>query len=230
MAGVAQPLRLFLLAAVLGPSARAQPAPVATAAPVPSAPAAATSPEPPSSEKLARLFAGTPPRFDPPKPESAAAVSGTPAAAEQPRNSIVRLPTFVVRDKYRLPDDAHMLTPQARQEAIVKRYVGEPTGLDLMLNKYTINNTIWKRIPVLGTISNFGWNMRSGPVGERGQTYTSADPSAYSSSTSGDRIALDYSKIEAKRLYTEALGVSADVPPTKAKPKDEKPSSSTDEK
>ncbi len=140
-----------------------------------------------------------------------------PTATDQPRNSIVRLPTFIVRGNYRLPDEYHMLTPQARQDAVVKRYVGEPTGLDLLLNKYTLNNTLWKKIPVLGTISSFGWSTHSGADHEFGQVYTSSTP--------GDRIALDYSKIEAKRLYIEALGVSADVPPSPTKPKDEKTSS-----
>ena len=228
MAGVAQPLRLVLLAAALSPSAGAQSAPVSLVAPATSPPAALPTAASPASEKLARLFAGTPPKYNPPKPETSAPVSGTTSATDQPRNNIVRLPTFIVHESYRLPDDDHLLTPQARQDAIVKRYVGEPSGLDVLLNKSTVNNTLWKKIPVLGTISSFGWNMRSGPVGERGQTYTSATPGAYSSSTSGDRIALDYAKLEAKRLYLEALGVSADDPPAKAKPKDENPSSSND--
>ena len=187
-----------------------------------SSPAAEPVAAPPPSEKLTKLFAGTPPKFDPPKPETTAPVSVTTAATDQPRNGIVRLPTFIVRDKYRLPDDDHMLTPQGRQDAIVKRYVGEPTGLDLMLNKYTINNSIWKKIPILGRISDFGWSTHSAADKEFGQVYTS--------STSSDRIALDYSKIVGKRLYIEALGVSADVPPTKAQPKDAKPSSTTDDK
>jgi hypothetical protein len=134
-------------------------------------------------------------------------------ATDQPRNSIVRLPTYIVRGDIRLPDEYHMLTPQARQDAVVKRYVGEPTGLDLLLNKYTFN-TLWKKIPLLGPNSNFGWTSASGADGELGQVYSSSTPS--------DRIALDYSKIEAKRLYIEALGVNADVPPSPPKPKNEK--------
>ena len=160
--------------------------------------------EPTVSPKLTKLFAGAPPKFEPPKPETVAPAT-TPVASvtDQPRNTIVRLPTFVVRDSYRLPDDYHMLTPRARKDAVVKRYVGEPTGLDVLLNKYTIN-TLWKKIPVLGSISDWG-----SPNGDPSLSYS-------------DRIALDYSKIEAKRLYIEALGVSADVPPSPAKPKDEK--------
>lgn len=203
MAGTAYFVRLGLMAALLSSIARGQGAPATPAVPTP--PAAAVA-EPPASPKLTKLFAGTPPIFDPPKPETAApAPSPVAGTADSPRNTIVRLPTFIVRDHYRLPDDYHMLTPQGRRDAIVKRYVGEPTGLDVLLNKYTIN-TLWKKIPLLGSISVF-------------------DSMDYR-----DRIALDYSRIEAKRLYIEALGVSADVPPSKPKPKDEKPTSAADDK
>ena len=217
MAGFAHSLRLVLVATLLSAVARAQTSAPAAAAAA-QTPPVATEPSP--SPKLAKLFAGTPPKFDPPKPETVSAASAVTPAPDQPRNGIVRLPTFIVRDNYRLPDDYHMLTPQARQDAIVKRYVGEPSGLDVLLNKYTVNNTLWKKIPLLGAISSFGWSTHSGADHELGEVY--------SSSTPGDRIALDYSKIEAKRLYIEALGVSADVPPTK--PKDENPSSTTDDK
>ena len=202
MAGPAHSLRLLLLAACLSPVAPAQTA-------VPPAPTPTVT-EPPASPKLAKLFAGAPPKFDPPKPETSAR-DGVASPTDQPRNGIVRLPTYIVRDNIRLPDDYHMLTPQARQDAVVKRYVGEPGGLDVLLNKYTINNALWKKIPLLGRISDFG--TASGP-----------------SMTPGDRIALDYSKIEAKRLYIEALGVSADIPPAPAKPKDEKSASVPAEK
>jgi hypothetical protein len=86
-------------------------------------------------------------------------------------------------------DKNDVMTAQAREDAIVKRYVGDPSGLDVALNKFTIN-TVWKKIPLLGSISGFA------------------------SLTYGQRIALDYSRIEARRKYVEALGVSADVPPS----------------
>jgi hypothetical protein len=210
MAGSAFPLRFILLAACLGPVALRAETSVPASPVTPIAPTAPTgSTEPSASAKLAKLFAGAPPKFEPPKPESTASAA-TPATADQPRNGIVHLPTYIVRGNARLPDEYHMLTPQARQDAVVKRYVGEPTGLDVLLNKYTIN-TLWKKIPLLGPNSDFGWSTASGADREAGQVY--------SSSTYGDRIALDYSKIEAKRLYLEALGVSADIPPSPAKPK-----------
>jgi hypothetical protein len=199
MASPAPFVRLGLTAVLLVSIGRGQVAPVAPAVPATPAPAVT---EPTASAKLNKLFAGAPPKFNPPKPETAPDASAS-APADQPRNGIVHLPTYIVRGDTRLPDDYHMLTPQGRQDALVKRYVGEPTGLDMLLNKYTLNNALWKKIPLLGRISDFG--TPSGP-----------------SMTPGDRIALDYSKIEAKRLYLEALGVSADVPPSPTKPKDEK--------
>jgi len=176
------------------------------AAPVTAAPA-----EVPVSPKLEKLFGGDLPKFAPSKPEDA-----TPASAQPPRNGIIRLPTYIVREPRPIsPTD--VMTEKARSDALVKRYVGEPTGLDLMLNKYTFN-TLWKKIPLLGKHSNFGWATASG--GSDGFLVP-----ANSSMTYSDRIAADYSRIEAKRRYLEALGVSADVPPTKSAPeKDKKPS------
>ena len=213
MASPALFVRFGLTVALLTCAGRGQVAPVAPTAPATPGPAASAPVfEPPASPKLNKLFAGTPPKFDPPKAQSAPPASVGPKA-DQPRNSIVRLPTYIVRGDTRLPDEYHMLTPQARQDAVVKRYVGEPTGLDLMLNKYTIN-TLWKKIPLLGAHSDFGWTSGSGADGDLGHVYSSSTPS--------DRIALDYSKIEGKRLFIEALGVSADVPPSPSKPADEK--------
>jgi len=177
MAGLAYPLRLGVLAALVAATGWAQ-----AAAPV--APAAA---DPPVSPKLARLFGGAPPKFHPPEtPEAAPA----PASGEdQPHNEIVRLPLFLVREP-RPIEKNDVMTAQAREDAIVKRYVGDPSGLDVALNKFTLN-TVWKKIPLLGPNSDFA------------------------SLTYGQRIALDYSRIEARRKYVEALGVSADVPPAK---------------
>jgi len=165
------------------------------------APVAAPPAEVPVSPKLEKLFGGDPPKFVPPKPEASASVSSQP-----PRNGIIRLPTFIVRAPRPIAE-SDVMTDKAREDAIVKRYVGEPTGLDVALNKYTFN-TLWKKIPVLGTISDFGaTNDASRNMGYK------------------ERIATDYSRIEAKRRYLEALGVSADVPPTKSTPdKDKKPS------
>ena len=85
----------------------------------------------PVSPKLEKLFGGDPPKFAPPKPDASASVSSEP-----PRNGIIRLPTFIVRAPRPIGEN-DVMTPQAREDAIVKRYVGEPTGLDVALNKYT---------------------------------------------------------------------------------------------
>lgn len=182
MAGPAHPLRLILLAALLSPTARGQ-----TAAPA--APAVA---EPPAPSKLTKLFAGAPPKYDPPKPEAAASAPTT--VGDRPRNGIIRLPVYIVREP-RPIEENDVMTAKAKEDALVKRYVGEPTGLDVLLNKYTFN-TLWKKIPLLGPNSDFA------PLSGPSMTYS-------------QRIALDYSKIEARRKYIEALGVSADVPMSK---------------
>jgi len=170
------------------------------------APVAAPPAETPVSPKLDKLFGGEVPKFAPPKTDVPASLF-----TEPPRNGIIRLPTYIVREPRPIsPGD--VMTPQAREDAIVKRYVGEPTGLDVALNKYTLN-TLWKKIPLLGSISDFGaTNDASRNMGYK------------------ERIATDYSRIEAKRRYLEALGVSADVPPTKPAPDKEKKPSPSDDK
>ena len=141
MAGPAHPLRLVLLAALLTPAARAQtaataPAPIAT--------------EPPASPKLTKLFGGTPPKYEPPKTGTVvpAPISPTP---DQPRNGIVRLPTYVVRGAARPPDEYEILTPTGRDAAMAQRYLGPQSGLDRALNGVTLTG-LWKSIPLLGRI------------------------------------------------------------------------------
>ena len=207
MAGLVHVRSLICLAAVALGRAESPPGAAADPPPAPVAPA--------PSPMLVKLFAGDPPKFDPTK-----SVTGPLPSATPPRNGIIRLPTYVVREP-RPISSADVMTEQGRSDALVKRYVGEPTGLDLMLNKYTFN-TLWKKIPLLGKHSNFGWAMAS----ESGGFLVPASTSM----TYSDRIASDYSRIEANRKYVEALGVSADVPPTKAEPEKEKKPSVPDDK
>ncbi len=207
MAGPVQLCRHLLVVVALSRAACAQ---TTTAiAPDPAAPVA--------SPKLAKLFGGDPPKFDPPK---TATPAPTKLNADKPQNGIIRLPTYLVREPRPIRSE-DVMTDQARSDALVKRYVGEPTGLDVMLNKYTLNS-LWKKIPVLGSRSNFGWAQKSSEGG--GLT------AVYASTSYADRIALDYSRIEAKRKYLEALGVSADVPPTKPEPATKKESGPANEK
>ena len=146
----------------------------------------------PSSPALLRNIAFTLPTF---KPQPApAAVELNRSAALTSREPPVMLPKFLVREP-RPIDEHDVMTDKAREDAIVKRYVGKPAGLDVALNKFTLN-TLWKKIPLLGRNSDFA------SVGGPSMTYS-------------QRITLDYSKIEARRRYIEALGINADVPPLK---------------
>ncbi len=181
----------MLLATMLG---------TAAAAPTP-APATPAATEPAVSPKLTKLFGGEPPKFDPAK---AAAPAAKPIP-DKPQNGIIRLPMYLVREPRPIRSE-DVMTDQARSEALVKRYDREPTGLDLMLNKYTIGD-LWKKIPVLGKISDFGTSM-----------------------SYNDRIATEYSRYEAKRKYLEALGVSADMPPTTERKDSKKQPPASDEK
>ena len=159
MAGPVHPFRLILLAACLSPAARAQSA-------VPATPAAA---EPPVSPKLAKLFAGTPPKYDPPKPGSTAPASAAHPPTDQPRNGIVRLPNFIVRGDHRLPDEYQILTPKGRDAAMAQRYLGPQSNLDHVLNAVTVAD-LWKKIPILGRfpfISSMSYNERAAHIYER---------------------------------------------------------------
>lgn len=175
-------VRCLICLAVVAVS-HAEPPAVAPADPQP-APAVPAPAEQASSPKLDKLFAGNPPKFDPAKAAAA------PTPLPKPQNGIIRLPTYLVREPRPIRSE-DVMTNQARAEALVKRYDREPTGLDLMLNKYTLGD-LWNKIPVLGKISTFGTSM-----------------------SYNDRIATEYARYEAKRKWLEALGVSADMPPTK---------------
>jgi hypothetical protein len=138
MAGPVYVLRLILVAALLGPVIQAEPA----------APAAPAMTEPTASPKFMKLFAGIPPKYDSPKP---GATAPRPApTSDQPRNSIIRLPTYIVRETRPISDD-EVLTQNGREHAMAMRYLGPQNSLDLALNAVTLTD-LWKSIPVLGRI------------------------------------------------------------------------------
>jgi hypothetical protein len=178
MAGSVSLLRCILLAAGFGPAALgAEPSPSAhpanRVAPMPvasAAPAAISVAEPFVSPQLAKLFAGNPPKFSPPKPDSAASAPAGPGA-EQPRNGIVHLPTYIVRGNTRLPDEYQLLTPQGRDAAMAQRYMGPQNTLDHVLNAVTLAD-LWKSIPLLGKIpfvpfDSKSYNERAASIYER---------------------------------------------------------------
>jgi hypothetical protein len=140
-----------------------------------------------TSREMTRNIALKLPKFE---PKSVAAESTNGTVAGNASTHVLVLPEYVVRDKRPIPQN-DVMTDQAREDAIVKRYAGTPSDLDVALNKFTFN-TLWKKIPFIGTHSDFA------------------------SMTYKQRVVEDYKKIEAKRKYQEALGVSADVPPSKA--------------
>ncbi len=140
MAGSPRTLSLILLAALAGTAVRAQTAdPVSVSGP---------KRESALSPGLASTILATLPKYHPPKPAPAAAAPSGPA--DQPRNGIIRLPDFIVRDR-RLPDPEDLLTEKGRNAAAAARYFGPETTLDRVLNHVTLND-LWKSIPVLGKI------------------------------------------------------------------------------
>jgi len=182
MAGSVHPFRLLLLAALLTPVARAQ----ATTPPAPTpTPVSPVASDPPASPKLTKLFAGTPPKFDPPKPATSAAVSTTVSlTTDKPRNGIIRLPTYLVRGDTRLPDEYQILTPKGRDAAIAQRYMGPQNQLDRALNAVTFTD-LWKSIPLLGKVP-----------------FVPFDSMSYN-----ERAAAIYERTELKRRYNELMSV-----------------------
>ena len=172
MAGFVYPLRVVLLAIAASSAVRAQTA----------TPPAPTSTEASPSAKLTRLFSGAPPKYDPPKPQSAP----TPPAiaGDQPRNRIIRLPTYIVRDKIPVPDEYEILTQKGRNAAMAQRYLGPKTDAERVLNSLSLTR-LWKSIPVLGQIPFV-------PFG---------------SMTYEERAALIYERLEQKRRFDELMSI-----------------------
>ena len=168
MAGPVHPLRLIVLAALLAATGRAQPA-------APVAPANASAPV---SPKLARLFGGNPPKFNPPQAPDPATVTVDP-----PRNDIVRLPLFMVRDS-RPPTEYDVLTEAGRETALARRYLGPQSTLDRNLNAVNLVS-LWKSIPLLGRIPFVPFGSLS---------YT-------------DRAVLIYDEVEKRRRFGELMDI-----------------------
>jgi len=171
MAGPVSTFRLLLLALFLRSAAPAQTAPLA---------ATATT-ETPVSPKLIRLFAGAPPKYDPPKTD--APLSAPIATGDQPRNGIVHLPTYLVRGQ-RLEDEYQFLTEKGREAAMARRYAGPQTSLDRTLNAVTLDD-LWRSIPLLGRIPFI----------------------SFGSLTYNQRAAVEYEPVEQKRRFGELLEI-----------------------
>ncbi len=140
MAGPSRNLHFVLFAALAATVARAQTAD--------SAPAASPKHEHATSPKLTSTILATLPKYDPPKASTGASTRVGPE--DKPRNGIIRLPDFVVRDR-RPPDPEDLLTEKGRNAAAATRYLGPETTLDRVLNHTTLSD-LWKKIPLLGDL------------------------------------------------------------------------------
>lgn len=170
MAGLAPMLRLSLQAVFLS-TAAAQTAP-------PAAPAVASAPV---SAKLNKLFAGAPPKYNPPKP--GISTSAPITSGDLPRNNIVHLPMFIVRAGH-LPSEEQLLTEKGRDAAMARRYAGPQTSLDRNLNAVNLTN-LWQSIPLLGRIPFVPFNSLS----------------------YNQRAAAMYDRVEKKRRFGELLEI-----------------------
>jgi len=90
------------------------------------------------SPEMAAALAAALPKYDPPAAQpagSAPSATAAPAAAP-PKNGIVRLPDYIVRDaKIREFSERELYTPKGLQDLAVKRYISE---FDLALNHFRI--------------------------------------------------------------------------------------------
>ena len=74
---------------------------------------------------------------------------------EKPANTIVRLPSYVVREP-RLPARDEVMTRQESESYAMNRFIGPEDGFDRgFLNLFTFAG-LWKKIPVLGRFSIAG--------------------------------------------------------------------------
>lgn len=157
---------------------------------------------------LAALVAGTGRAETPPPPAAAPALSphlsaviadslpkyqspgtGQPTSApasDQPRNTIVRLPDYVVRDA-RPPDSYDLITRKGHAQIAMNRYLGPSNGFDrAFLNAVTLVD-LWQSIPVLGKVPFVPFGSQS----------------------NADRALEIYDPIERKRRMQELLGREA---------------------
>ncbi len=160
----------LLLAALVAGTARAEnPAPPSAAAPA-------------LSPRLSAVIADSLPKYQPP-----GTGQPTPAPApDQPRNTIVRLPDYVVRDA-RPPDSYDLITRKGHAQIAMNRYLGPSNGFDrAFLNAVTLVD-LWKSIPVLGKVPFVPFGSQS----------------------NADRALEIYDPIERKRRMQELLGREA---------------------
>jgi hypothetical protein len=109
-----------------------------------------------SSYILSAIAAGLP-KYNASAPEFGLAPEETNLAgrAFPPKPGVASLPAFIVRDA-RIPTRDQILTPKARAEITMDKYLGPSDGLDRgVLNRITLVQ-LWKKIPILGVLDFVG--------------------------------------------------------------------------
>ena len=120
------------------------------------APSAGIAPRP-VSPRVAALLAAAAPKFQPPEtPPAAPSPILRRAGQEESPRDVVLLPRFIVRDRA-LPSP-EVADKREFERKIMDQYLGPRNGFDRgVLNAVTIAQ-IWKKIPVLGSISPAPFN------------------------------------------------------------------------
>ncbi|MEO6875029.1 MAG: hypothetical protein ABI222_09420 [Opitutaceae bacterium] len=103
--------------------------------------------------------------------------------ADRPRNIIVRLPTYIVREQRPIRDE-DVITEKGREHAMALRYMGPQNNLDRTLNAFTLADA-WKSIPLLGKLP-----------------FVPFDSKSYD-----ERAAAIYERIEKKRRFGDLLDI-----------------------
>ncbi len=101
------------------------------------------------SRRLSAELASSLPKFDPAAAQTAAAKGRLPR--DQPRNGILRLPDYIVREP-KVPNETEVLTEKGKDAVAMNTYLGPSDGFDRgFLNAVTLVG-LWKKIPVLNRL------------------------------------------------------------------------------
>lgn len=147
------PIRLLLLPlnAIWIVAAAAQPAAPTSVKPNSDADAAPARAARVVSARVAEMLAEGRPKYQPPtaSEKSSGPTERSDRSSETPANSIVRLPSYVVREP-KLPTPIEVMTRHELENYAMKRYIGPEDGLDRgVLNLFTFAGLL-KKVPVLG--------------------------------------------------------------------------------
>ena len=145
----------FAVIAAMGSDGWAQPS--GNPAPVQATPAPA-APEAPRavSPAVAALLTAAMPKYVPPE-AGPSKRPPTPATEEpKPRNGIVRLSPYIVREE-KPPTDEDLMTKSGREQWAMNTYLGSTHDFDRGVLNHTTLDQLWAKIPVIGNIPFFGY-------------------------------------------------------------------------